>query len=353
MKPSVLHVLSSLKLGGAEKFTIELAQLQRRQGHDARILSLGEDSEFLKQVALHGDVPVIVCSSLSSRLDRYRQLTALFRQFDVVQIHSPRILSYLAPAIMLNPTRKYIYTRHGLDPLQGFKWRVIHSLLRPFINRVTFVTQTGLDTFKRSFQWPDANLQVIENGVNIPDQPASFRGPVVRFGSVGRMVALKGQKHLLSSAGMLVQRLPQANFEIHFFGTGPEEAALQSMATALPAGKVVFHGQVQDIAEIYRNIDVLVVTSETEGLSMVIIEAMAKGLPVIATRVGGNPSLVFDGTTGLLFDFADQDALCQHMEKFLAAPELINAYGGNARAMISSRFSLERTSAAYLAVYQS
>jgi L-malate glycosyltransferase len=350
---SVLHVLSSLQVGGAETFTIELAKLQRNEQVDAHILALSSEQDTLIPLVKKHQLPLTVSNKTQSRLQRYRDIHALFQQFDVIHIHSPKVISFLLPVLLLNIGKRIIYTRHGLDPLTGWHWQLFHLVARPAISYVTFVTHTGKDVFTDSFGWPDSKKRVIENGVCVPETCQINTRPPIRIGSVGRMVDLKGQDNLLKAIDLLAkQGMPmQGNYSLHFYGNGPLEQQLRETAARIDAGNIVFHGIESDINKIYQEIDVLVVASRSEGLSMVIIEAMARGRPAIATRVGGNPSLVLPDVTGVLVDFGDVQGMAAALKSMIVDPEQIRRLGDGARDFISRNYSLTRTHQGFLECY--
>lgn len=358
---SVLHVLSSLQLGGAERITLALAKHQREQGLDAQILSLGSEEDFLVTIGREEGIPLTVSEIGTSRRSRYSRITNLFKRFSIVHIHSPRALQFIAPLLPAHRKVRFVYTRHGLNPLdgatplQGFYWKILHLYSRNFIYKATFVTQAACDVFRTKFNWPERQLVVIENGVYIPTGISRAPAHPLRFGSVGRMIELKGQKHLLQSIAGLAARYGDKTrelFELHFYGSGPLEQELKEQAAGIAGAAIEFHGEVSDISSIYNNLDVLIVASETEGLSMVIIEAMAHGVPVIATRVGGNPTLVMQNKSGILVEYGDIEDMQNAISTFVQNPELILPYGAAGREYIRSMFSLEKTHQAYLAQYQ-
>jgi len=346
---SVLHILPSLLLGGAERVTVELAELQRREGLDAQILSLGTAQDFLVQQVKARRIPLHILSSDLSRLQRYRRTYRLAQQFQSLHIHSPRGLRYLLPVVLFLKHKTLVYTRHGMDPLNSMKWKLIHRIARRSIDYVTFVNHQGLDVFHASHHWQ-------KDGVHIPEAADKQNSDFIRFGSIGRMVRLKGQSILLDAVALLHERLDSGKgkaFILNFFGAGPVESGLREKAGKLSKGLVGFHGEVQNQDSIYSNLDVLVVASESEGLSMVIIEAMARGIPAIATNVGGNPTLVKPDKTGILVEYGDSIVLADAMAAMLNDQALIDRLGIAAKQLISSEFSLLKTHEAYLQCYES
>ena len=352
---SVIHILSSLNVGGAERVTMELVQVQRAQGLDAQILSLGSGQDFLIETAQAEGIPVTVSATENSRWSRYREILAHVKKFDVVHVHSPRALIFIAPLVPLFTNTRVIYTRHGLEALASLKWKLLHIAMRPFIDYITFVAHSGRDAFMANHRWNKDKTRVVSNGVYVSNKPAPAVSRPVRFGSVGRMVELKGQPILLDAVAALAEKFGEASpemFRLLFFGAGPMEPTLREQASKLPPGIVEFCGEVPDVDAIYEQIDVLVVASRSEGLSMVIMEAMARAKPAVATDVGGSSTLVKTDQTGTLVPYGDSNILCEAMEQLVNNTELVERYGQAAIELIRAEFSLENAHHCYLECYQ-
>jgi glycosyltransferase involved in cell wall biosynthesis len=135
-----------------------------------------------------------------------------------------------------------------------------------------------------------------------------------------------------------------------FVGEGPERQAIERAAADLgPAVRLL--GLRQDIPRLLAAADVFALASLSEGISIAILEAMASGLPVVATRVGGNPEIVAQEQSGLLVSPGRPDELAQAIMSLLREPERGRAMGRTARASAGERFSLERTASAYADLY--
>ncbi|MBL4820882.1 MAG: glycosyltransferase family 4 protein [Gammaproteobacteria bacterium] len=353
---SVLHILSSLNLGGAERITVELAKVQREQNIDAQILTLGSRSDFLVNSVKSHNIPLMFSGKGKNRLLRYFYLLKVFRKFDVIHLHSRGAFRFTAPILPFLNRTKVIYTRHGLFPDDSLGLKLVYFFLRPFIDYVTFVTESGLEVFTANHKWKLENLAVVRNGVFVPDLVCVPPVSPVRFGSVGRMVPVKGQDKLLKAAIELENKFKgsaagRLSFELKFVGDGPLEPLLREQAKGITEGIVEFCGEEPNIEKIYEGIDVLVVTSNSEGLSMVIMEAMARGIPAIATDVGGNGTLVHDNETGLLVKEQSPEAICDAMLRVVKDLNLISRLGKSARNLIGSEFSLLKTHEAYLQCY--
>ncbi len=173
----------------------------------------------------------------------------------------------------------------------------------------------------------------------------------LRVGMVARMNArYKGHSRLLRIAKRINQHIPDVEFLLA--GDGPLRDELEREAQTLGiGGRVVFLGDRRDIPSVMASLDVAVLTSDSESLSNVILEAMAAGLPVVAFRVGGNVELVNE-ERGVLVSAEDEEGFALAVERLLSAPAMRARLGGNARKFAEDNFSLENVRARYEACYQ-
>jgi glycosyltransferase involved in cell wall biosynthesis len=346
----VAHIVSSLNIGGAERFVIDLCEVQKNDGMQPYIISLGKPGEDLEHVCQQLKIQVFSFNnSLSLKL---MKVFSKLRKCDVIHIHSQHALKFIYRLLPVLNT-KCIYTRHGASPLTAVHWLKMHKKSARYVDAITFVSQEGFDNFQKTHGWKNIPSSVIDNGVLIkPIEKAKPDHSVLRIGSVGRMIPLKSQITLLQAASLLPLSI-QENLEIHYFGDGKCLPILEAFDEQQnwPV-KVFFHGMVNDRNKIYSSFDVLAVTSETEGLSMVIIEAMANRIPVVATNVGGNPKLVIEGKTGHLFDYADDKKLSSLLSAFAEDEQLINTLGNCAFSYIKENFSLETSAKKYAKLYE-
>jgi L-malate glycosyltransferase len=349
----IVHLLSSLKIGGAERLAVDLACAQLRAGLDVSIIELGGDEQELAAHARRIGVKVFGVGQLRSKIARVSALGALLAGRDLVlHIHNPWALRAVLP-ILPAIRGRVIYTRHGASPYCSLTWRTVHRLARGFVDRVTFVTEEAKDAFEAVHGASPGRHVVVEKGVAVASSaPARILSSArLRVGSVGRLVELKGQRHTLAAVSSLAGGARE-RVEIHMFGDGPERERLTDYARASLADvPVSFHGMVIDRDEIYEAIDLLVVASRTEGQSLAIMEAMARGIPVIATNVGGNPQLVRDGETGMLVPAGDSGAIRDRLARVLAEPELLPRLGRASHARIVAHHSIETMAEKYRGLY--
>lgn len=347
----VIHVVSSLEVGGAERFVIDLCQLQRSKGANVAILSFGLISDLLvKECEFAG---INIFHTQEGRIKKWKSALAAIRIYKTVHFHSPYPLKFMLPLMPLCLFKNIIYTRHGADPLAGKSWRWMHRVARFFVNKISFVSQEGADVFTLSHGWLNKTKHVIDNGVNL-DKVSKNRVSSERFriGSVGRMVALKNQISLLQAL-MAIKEPIKNKIEIHFFGDGPSfEQLNQYVQKNKLQNQVIFHGMKSDRNEIYNSFDVLAVTSETEGLSLAIIEAMAYCCPILATDVGGNPKLVSHEHNGYLFDYNDVESLAKYIKMLIEDRELFLSFSKKSREKIEKKFSLLACADKYHQLYK-
>lgn len=262
-----------------------------------------------------------------------------------------------------------VHGEHGRDmsDIAGHNWKynALRRLARGVVQHYIAVSRDLENWLRDTVGVPSARISQIYNGVDQtrfhPRQggerprlgPEGFlSGASCVIGSVGRMAAVKDYPTLVRAFIGLCQRLPAAGLRLVIVGDGIARAQCQALADAAGlGGQVHFPGDSQDTASWLRGFDLFVLPSLGEGISNTILEAMATGLPVVATRVGGTPELVVPGETGSLWTPGDVGALVDLLADYCADHARRASEGAAARARIEQRFSWPRTAAAYQAVY--
>ena len=349
----VLHMVSSLKVGGAERFVIDLCKEQMKDGIQPSVLSFGEKTDPLMRDCHEASIPVVSVEGNMAR--RQIKLIQTFLKQDILHIHSPSALRSSLVAIKLTGGKPVVYTRHGAAPLRGSRWKRMHNAIERQIGMVTFVSEEGKNNFMASYHWENKPHRVISNGVDIDElmqnvTPVTKDIARVRIGMVGRLIPLKSHITLFETLAELPSKY-RDRIEVHIFGEGECQQSLEGFCKEhLETLKVTFHGNVTDRKRIYDSFDLLVMTSKTEGLSLAIIEAMAAGRPVLATPVGDTPLLVNE-KTGWLFEYGDKEALAAILTSILDNPGVLNEYAERTQAHVHRHFSLQRASEEYSLAY--
>lgn len=204
-------------------------------------------------------------------------------------------------------------------------------------------------------------ITVLYNGVDVPPPPRKADIDACRkelrlpeedqiVGVVGNLYPVKGHQYLIEGIPEVLKKCPNTSFI--FAGRGQLETELKDQVFRLGLDKRVhFLGLRQDIPRILALLDVFVLPSLSEGLSMAILEAMMAGKPVIATRVGGNPEIVLDGETGFLVPPKDSQALAARLTTLLANREQATQFAGRGKRRAEGRFSLQTMVHAYQSLY--
>lgn len=357
---SIVHVLSSYGVGGQERVALDLAIGQKARGHDVSVISLapGPDGdmarEFEEAGISVGRVPKRngIDPTLVPRLAR----TLRKRKTDVVHTHNPLPLIYGAPAARLAGAAA-IHTKHGVNP--GSRG---HLMLRRAAATLTHAFVAVSDTTEAQARAqndaPARKILTIPNGIRLdryapdPEARAAVRvelglGDAWVVGTVGRLDSYKNQ-------AMLVRAMaPHLSSDVRLVivGDGDSRAEVEAAVAALPEPRwVVMTGRRMDVPRLIHAFDVFALSSQTEGLPLVVPEAMAAGLPIVTTAVGGLPSVVDEGVTGLLVP-VEERALSSALGTLAADRELARAMGKKARDTALARYSYDRMVEAYLELY--
>ena len=206
---------------------------------------------------------------------------------------------------------------------------------------------------------PAGSITVIPNGIDLARlREAASAAPrdaraaaTLRVGCVGRLERVKGVEYFLRAVALLVAQRPDARYVVA--GSGSCERELKALAAELGlAGLVEFAGYVDSAPSLLASLDVVVVPSLSEASGLTAMEAMAVGVPVVASFVGGLPEVIESGESGLLVPPADAEALARAVARLLDNPELSRRLAAEARRRADQRFGVERMVSAYLAVYE-
>jgi glycosyltransferase involved in cell wall biosynthesis len=360
---TVAHVLSSFEVGGGERVAVDLAHGQVARGHRVLAISLAPapDGPHWASFEQAGAAPMRVDKrgptfdpSLPLRLLR----TFRDEGVDVVHTHNPLPVIYAAPAGRLAGAA-VVHTKHGLNAASSRRMWLRRAGAR-FVDRMVAVSaETAADARAQRDVGP-ARLGVIANGIRLDAYApnAALRREVRDelgipaaawvVGTVGRLHPLKNHAHLIRAAAPLLGD----GARLVIVGDGELAGALAAQVRALPAGAHVhLLGRRMDVARLMAAFDVFAMSSTSEGLPLVIPEAMAAGLPVVSTAVGGIPEVIDDGVTGYLVASGDEAALRARLAELAAEPVRAREMGTRARARALATYSADRMVEAYLRVY--
>jgi glycosyltransferase involved in cell wall biosynthesis len=173
--------------------------------------------------------------------------------------------------------------------------------------------------------------------------------PRIRFGAVGRMVPVKAHAILIEAFSKIAGRLPEA--ELRIVGGGPLEDDLREQVRQAGLNdRIRIEGLNHQIADVLQDLDVFVMSSTSEGLPLVILEAMAAGLPIVSTRIGGVPEVAPEGSVSVLCSPGNADELAEAMYRAATTCDLA-CMGKTAREMAIAKFSLAQMWRSYESIF--
>lgn len=364
----VLHVVNRLDLGGTESGILKIATgLGGDDFTNAVCTARGHSPEFARLRSFSGEIFDAAGSASKSQFLVYR-FARIIRQFRPHIVHSRNWGAIEAVfAAKFAGVSGIVHSEHGyeLDILKGLpsRQRVLRRAAYAAADAVFAVTSDLRDYHARQAWVAPAKIDVIANGVDSerfaprPELKSARRAELglpqdaLLIGTVGRLVRIKGQALLLQAAKILADR--GLNVSVALAGDGPELENLRATAAALSlSSRIHFLGASKKVADFLNALDIFVLPSVSEGMSNTVLEAMSSGLPVLATRVGGNPELVEDQVSGRLFQVGDAAQLADDVAALAENENLRRGLGAAARARILANYRLDLMLDRYRNLYQ-
>jgi glycosyltransferase involved in cell wall biosynthesis len=362
-KLGIAHVLTSLGMGGQERIALDLAAGQVALGHAVVAISLAPEPGGRLADEFQARGIEVAHMPKRRRVDggAALRLRALLRArgVDVVHTHNPQPLIYGAVAGRAAGAR-VIHTKHGMNPA-GAKQRLARRLAASLTDAFVAVSEHTGEVARRGRECAATRLHVVPNGIDISRFGADAKAreearaelgvapDAFVVGTVGRLYLEKGHEALLRAAAPLLSD----RFHVVIIGEGPEAERLSALVRSLPApSSVHLLGARRDVPRLLAALDAFALTSLREGLPLVVPEAMAVELPVIATAVGGLPSVVDHERTGYLVELGDTRALRERLAQLDQDRALARRLGRQGRERALAEFSSEAMLARYMRIYE-
>jgi sugar transferase (PEP-CTERM/EpsH1 system associated) len=370
--PLVAHIIYSLGTGGLENGLVNIINRTPPERYRHAIICLTSAQEFASRITAP-DVQIVELHKQEG-IDpsMYLRLLQILRQLRPAIIHSRNLAALDSQVVgLFLPGVKQVHGEHGRDiyDLDGSNWkyRMLRRSMRPVIDRYIAVSRDLEQWLLESIRVKPGSLRQIYNGVDRTSFKPAGAGrsellpqgflpsdAAVVLGTVGRLVEVKDQAMILRAVHLLVQQEPPLAdiVRVVIVGDGPLRRQLQELTQELGLTEIVwFAGDRTDVPALLRTMDIFLLPSLAEGISNTILEAMATGLPVLATGTGGNPELVESGTNGYLVPVGDFSQLALRIRELVDAPDVRAKMGQKARSLIEERFDWDRTVNDYLAIY--
>jgi sugar transferase (PEP-CTERM/EpsH1 system associated) len=369
-RPLIVHVIYRLQVGGLENGVVNLINHLPEDRYRHALVCLSDYTDFRLRIA-RDDVPVVAMHKKPGQdFAMWRNLYRLFRRWKPAVVHTRNIgcLEAQIPAWLARVPGR-VHGEHGWDVHDkdgsNVTYRRLRRLHAPLVHR--FIALSGhLDDYLRNRAGiAPRKIERIYNGVDLqrfrPGDadalPPGFAGADdIVIGTVGRMHGVKDQTNLAHAFVQLCHDMPHKapRLRLVMIGDGPLHApCLELLERAGLADQCWLPGARDDIPDILRSMQIFALPSQAEGISNTILEAMASGLPGVATDVGGNPELVVAGQTGALPPANDALALANALRGYVEQPALIAEHGRAGLQRVQQQFSLQAMMDRYAAVYDS
>ena len=336
----IVHIIHDMEVGGAQRQVLNLFRAVDRSRFDMRLVCLGRKGAFGEALEAEGFLVEALGKSARADLPMLGRLAGLLRAWrpDIVHctIYTANLWGRVAAMLARVPVR--IAHEQSTVSLERWHRRWVDNLLSLWTHRVLVVSEDLRRRVIAEEHLVPRRVEVLHNAIDVaairdaatqpaPDLPgeAGFR-----VGVVGRIEPRKDHLTLVRAAALVRERVPRATFLLA--GDGPDRGVIESEIARLGLQDgFILLGERSDVPRLLHAFDVYALSSVTEGLSLSILEAMAAGLPVVATRVGGNPELLDEGRAGRLAPPGDADALADTLTDMLQNREEARRLGEGAR----------------------
>jgi sugar transferase (PEP-CTERM/EpsH1 system associated) len=352
----VMYVNYSLGIGGIETLILELCRRLDRTRYAPSVCVFEAGGKLQKEFEQLG-VPVhVLAKAKGTDLALPVRLARLFREHKVSIVHTHNPFAWLYGCLGARLAHlPLVHTQHNSmrhpSGAHRGKWIIAEKMLSLLTGRITAVSASVADYMVQVERISRGKIDVILNGIDpaayvrATDAAATKRGlglqdvPLI-IGNIARFYPAKDQRTLVRAFATVAAVVPGARLLL--VGDGPQKAATARFAAeAGIAGKVLFLGQRRDIPELLQIMDIFVLSSVKEGLPIALLEAMAAGVPVVATDVDGNPELVRNGVTGIVVPPRSPEAMARAILRLHADRRLAGEMGSRGHQRVRDDFAFE------------
>ncbi len=350
----ICHISMCLTTGGLERLLVEFARRTNPQEFQVQFVALGELGGPAEEIReLNCPVASFTRDALGSR---WRQITSLARylrdeQVDLIHTHNTFAHFYGTLAARLAGIRAIMNTQHGRGCGEHWKQRWHFRIANRLSRRVLAVSEDSARLCRKQDRWGRRHIHTLWNGIDL--NRFAYRGPAQEPHaiSVARLSPEKDFPTLIRAVPYVLAEHPE--FRLSIVGAGKERTLLEQLIRQLElTDRVQLLGERRDVPQLLEQAALFVSSSSTEGISLTLLEAMAVGLPIVATAVGGNPEVVQEGATGYLVPPGDPQALAGAINRHLAQRDTWKPMSQLARQRVETQFNIERMINEYEDIYR-
>ena len=370
-KRLIVHVMYSFGIGGLENVIVQLINTLPSDRYDHVVLSLTTVSDFKNRITRDDVRFVELHKAAGHAFSLYPKIYQILRALKPAVVHTSNLAALeIVPIAALAGVPLRVHAEHGWDAHDPdgtnprYQW--LRRAYRPFVSRYVAVSKDIQGYLHRRVGIPNSKIVLIANGVDTDVfTPHAGAGTVVRdlpfdpaihwlIGCVGRLQTVKNQPLLVRAFLRVLADHPDASERLRLVivGDGPLRADIEVLLK--DAGKshlVWLAGARSDVADVMKMFHCFVLPSQAEGTSCTLQEAMATGLPIVATAVGGTPDLVADGLNGLLVPSGDEAALANAIWQLYSVPDVALKMQSANREKAISKFALSGMIVSYCRIF--
>ena len=333
----IVFTLASLGSGGAERVVSLLANKMAEQSRQVEIICLKFNDVYYK---LHPDVKVtLAMQQTKKRLTEVFWLRKHIKQGkpDVVIAFTEGVYCFTIAALL--GTKIPVIASERLDPsAMTWKRNLLKRLLLPYVDWLVVQTKTIKDYFPKSIQKKtsiifnpvkdEALASSRDNGQWTMDNKAN------RIISVARLYPQKNQEMMIRAFAKIADKYP--DWQLVIYGEGPLRAQLEALVSSFKLQeRVLLPGRTENVIDELKKSKIFCLSSDYEGMSNSMIEAICVGLPIVSTKVSGTDELIQDGVNGLLVDIGDEQGLTDALEKLIQDESLMKQMGETNKLKVS------------------
>ncbi|MDP1853766.1 MAG: GT4 family glycosyltransferase PelF [Candidatus Omnitrophota bacterium] len=348
---NILYVIWSLGLGGAEQVVINLAKNLDKQKFNPIVCCLNDKGVFAEELEKEGIEVIPLAKKHKFDISVIKSLINIIKQYkiDIVHTHLWGANFWGRIAAKLSGVKVIIATEHNIDVWKTSLHLFLDKLLSFITDKIIVVSNKVGEFYAQKAHIAKNKIRVIYNGIDIGRFNRDINSGQKReslgisndekvIAIIGRLVPQKGHRYFLRA----LKKLTACGLNVKglIIGSGELEAELKEYSASLGLnGKVLFMGLRKDVDTILPIVDILALPSLREGMPIAALEAMACGIPVVATDVGGNREVITDGVTGYIVPPEDDALLAEKIKILIEDRALANSFADAGRKRIRESFS--------------
>ena len=365
-KTRLLFVVHSLCIGGTERLVTQISSALNKDEYEIGICCLDARGRLWDECQSSGYTLFEINRKPGWQLKTFSSIAGVFKEFQPEVVHAHQYTPYVyavAGKIIGCSKAKIIFTEHGrhFPDIVSSKRRAANILLKNFASRITAVSEFSKTALSQKEGFDHARIEVVYNGLQNVECPShsdislhdelGLDISIPLIGYIGSLREVKNPAYLIEMFSHLAQW--EFSSQLVIIGDGPLRGRLESQVRDLGLeNRVNFLGARNPATPYISSLTVFALPSLSEAASLALLEAMARGIPAIATNTGGTPELIADGESGVLVPTNDAKHFAEQVALLLTKPELRDTIGISAQTVIKERFSFEHMMDSYRRLYE-